>query len=166
MKDVFKTLIVAILLIIAIFVVITTRGNDTMNWKMNYNVDYTDEFNYELAQNSANGEYKNTKGNSRFIMFGQNPDGTYRIYFFNVNGKLEFWKSKPEPYIRIDDARLDANGSYIFTNENNVSLKFTLSSNTINITANNSLGDAGLEGTYTKQKSISRFSLSEFQIFN
>lgn len=163
-KEILKTIVVFILLIVACVVVFTTRGNDHMQWDINFNVDTQEEFSYDLTANAANGEYKNTKGNNHYIMMGQNSDGTYRIYFIHV-GAAAFGSSNKQIVLRIDDAKLDSNGTTTFTTDNNVSLKLTLSGKEINVTSNMSLGDAALEGHYTFQKSISRFSMSEFQMY-
>lgn len=163
-KEIIKTVIVFILLIIAAFVVFTTRGNDKMEWDINFNIETEDAFNYDIVADTQNGEYKNTKGNRMFAMVGKNYDGTYRIYFIHIGTAVGL--NNKEPIVRIDDAKLDANGSYVFTNQNNVSLKLTLKDKNLTVTSNMSLGDSQIEGNYTFQKSISRFALSEVQIYN
>ncbi|MBR6252482.1 MAG: hypothetical protein IKR04_01370 [Clostridia bacterium] len=163
-KEIIKTVIVFILLIIAAFVVFTTRGNDKMEWDINFNIETEDTFNYDIVSDSQNGEYKNTKGNRMYALVGKNYDGTYRIYFIHIGSTVGI--NNKDPKIRIDDAKLDANGSYIFTTENNVSLKLTLKDKNLTVTSNMSLGDSQIEGNYTFQKSISRFALSEVQIYN
>jgi len=163
-KEIIKTAVVFLLLIIACVVVFTTRGNDKMEWNIDFSVDTEEEFSYDIAPNSANGEYKNTKGNNYYILLGQNDDGTYRIYFIHI-GASGWVGSNKYPVVRLDNAVLDSKGSTTFTTENNVSLKLTLSERDINVTSNMSLGDAALEGHYTFQKPISKFSLSEVQMY-
>ena len=163
-KEIVKTVVVFVLLAIAVIVVFTTRGSDEMEWDINFDIKTEEEFSYDIVPNEANGEYKNTKGNRHYILLGKNSDGTYRIYFIHI-GAAAFGSSNKNTVIRLDNAVFDANGSLVFTTENNVSLKLTLKGKEIYVTSNLSIGDSDLEGNYTFQKSISRFSMSEVQIY-
>ena len=163
-KELIKTIVVFILLVIAVIVVVMTRGNDTMEWGIDFTVKAEEEFSYDITPDSNNGEYKNIKGNRHYALVGKNSDGSYRIYIIHV-GAAAFGQSNKTIVQRLDSVVLDANNSYTFTTENNVSLKLVLNSKQLTISSNLSLGDAALEGVYTFQKAITRFSMSEVQIY-
>ncbi len=166
MNEAIKTGIVAVLVVVALFVVITTRGNDELDLKgINWGtIETQEEFSYEIAESPYNGEYKNDKWNDMYVMFGQNPDGTYRAYFIHYD-KAVFGKDSKNIRIRIDDGELDSNNTMRFTTANNIPLKLTVSGQRIIVQADNSLGDAEIEGSYVWRKGLSKFTLAEFQVY-
>ncbi len=163
-KEIIKTVVVFILLVVAVIVVFVTKGNDKMEWGIDFTVNAEEEFNYDIVPDEANGEYKNVKGNRHYALVGKNSDGSYRIYLIHV-GVASFGQSNKTIVQRLDNVVLDQSNSYVFITENNVSLKLTLRPRELVISSNLSLGNAALEGSYTLQKSISRFAMSEVQIY-
>ena len=166
MKEIIKTAVVFVLVVIAAIVVTTTRGNDTMDWKLDFNVKTEEGFSYPIDNtDSFNGEYKRLNGDYRFIMVGKNPDSkTYRVYFIQV-GSAVLGSTIKNVVLRLDNLQLDGNNTGKFKTNNDVPMKITLRSQQAIVEADMSLGDASLAGTYQWQKNIREFSLNEFQIF-
>ncbi len=163
-KELIKTVVVFILLVLAILVVFMTRGSDTMEWGIDFTVKSEEEFNFDVVPDEANGEYKNTKGNRHYALIGKNSDGSYRIYIIHV-GLASFGQSNKSVVVRLDNVVLDQNGSYSFKTDNGVDMKLSLRERDLVITPALGLGDAAIEGIYSFQKAIIRFSMNEVQIF-
>jgi len=100
-----------------------------------------------------------------YLMVGKNADGTYRIYFIHI-GAAAFGRDNKYVELRLDDVKLDSNNSYAFNTANNVPLKLTIQNKQIIVSSNLGTGDASMEGIYMWRKSISRFEMSQFQMYN
>ncbi len=137
-----------------------------MNWKFDMNVSAEESFSYPIdRQDSFNGEYKRLTGDYRFLLVGKNPDAnTYRVYFIRV-GSAVLGSTVKDIVLRLDDLALDSNGTGKFKNSEGQTMKITFRNKSITVDSDMSLGDASLQGTYQWQKSIDKFSMTEFQIF-
>ncbi len=166
MKELVQTGIIFVLVIVVFLLVINTRGNGNLDWSINLDaIDTAETFSYDIVASTENGEYKNNKGNSMYAMVGKNSDGSYRVYFIHV-GAAAFGKDNRYVQLRLDNVLLDANDSYEFRTENDVPLKLTLRENTLTVSSNLGLGDSSMEGMYIYRKAITRFAMSEFQIYS
>ena len=165
MKDTIESIIVLILIIVALFVVTSTRGSGNLDFNVKLDLNSAKEtFAYDIVKDQNNGEYKNTKGNNMYIMFGKNSDGSYRAYFIHV-GAAAFGTDNKYVQLRLDNVQLDNEGQYSFVTENNVPLKLIVRNKEINVVSNMGTGDSSMEGQYIWRKDISRFAMDQFQIF-
>ena len=167
MNEYIKTGVVFILVILAAIMVITTRGNDELDMKIDFDFSTEEDFVYAIdtSNNALNGEYKRNTGDYKYFMVGKNPDSnTYRLYFIQV-GSAVFGSTTKNVVLRVDDLKIDGNGMGKFTTDNGAGMKITFSDKMAIVASDMSLGDASIEGTYIRQKGISTFSLSQFTIF-
>jgi hypothetical protein len=166
MKEIIKTAVAFVLVVLAAIVVTTTRGSDTMDWKLDFNIKTEESFAYPIdTTDSLNGEYKRLTGDYRYIMVGKNPDSkTYRVYFIQV-GSAVLGSTTKNVVLRLDNLQLDGNNTAKFKTSNEVPMKITFRPQSAIVEADMSLGDASIEGHYQWQKNIGSFSLDEFQIF-
>lgn len=162
MKETIKTVILFAIVFIAALLVVNTKGDDPLNWNVDLNLSWptvtTDEFNYPLDDSEYNGEFRNIKGNNTYILMGLNLDGTYRVYFV---------KAQPSPrvHLKLDSLKLE-NEKLSFVNEHDSKLYITLGEKEVIVSPELGLGDASLEGTYKRMKTIDSFSMEEFELFN
>lgn len=141
----------------AIFFV-ATKGNDELNFNINLDFSTEEEFSFPITKSEYNGQYRNIKDNGVYTLIGANADGTYRIYFIHQV------KSAKNVILKLDSAQLK--GKEIeFVDMHSTKLKLTFNSNGYTISGGLGLGNADLEGTYTKVKDINKFSLSEYQYY-
>jgi len=161
MKDTIQTAIILVIVILVAFIVVTTKGEDKLNIKFDFNFKTEETFSYDLATSEYNGEYK-LAGKDRYIMFGRNPDGTYRAYFIFLTASVK------NITLRLDNLTLESDNTLKFTNLSGTALKIKLNGSSLIVMEDGelSLGDNAIEGEYYIQKPINKFSLSEFEIFN
>jgi len=166
MKEIVKTAIVFILLILAAILVFTTRGTGNLDFNVKFDSSSTKEtFSYDLVESNENGIYRNTKGNNEYIMFGKTADGTCKAYFIYV-GAAVFGSDNRYVELRLDNVQFDSTNSYKFNNKNGISLKLRNvdSGKELVVESNLSLGDSKLEGSYIKSKDITHFSIDDFKM--
>ncbi len=161
-KELIETAIVAILVVFATFVVINTRGSGTFDFsKLKVDISLQEEsFSYPLEPDDRNGQYRRITGDNRHILFGKNPDGTFRLYFIQTIGHIK------NIVLRIDDLELDNLGEGHFENSFGTKLRCNVTKDQI-IVRQEALGiggDATLEGNYMKYKKINSLSLDEMTI--
>lgn len=161
MKETVEIVILLILVVVSGVFVTMTKGNDELNWDINLNLSWPteDEFSYSIVSSDYNGEFRNNKGNGIFALMGKNEDGTYRIYFIHQVASVK------NILVKIDSGKAE-NDRIAFTNANGTPLYVVLGNDSITVGADLGYGDAQLEGYYAKMKSISVFSMSEFEYFN
>ena len=161
MKETIKIIILFILVLISGIFVVMTKGNDELNWNMDFNLSWPteEEFSYSVVSSDYNGQFRNNKGNGIFALMGQNEDGTYRIYFIHQVA------STKNIIVKIDAGKLE-NNRINFTNKQGTPLYVILGNDSITVDADLGYGDEQLEGNYIKMKSINVFSMSEFEYFN
>lgn len=166
MKNIIQSILLFLLVLVALYIVLNTRGTGNLDFSVDLSKISTEEkFSYSIVNDEYNGEYKNTKGNNMYLMVGKNADGTYRIYFIHI-GAAAFGRDNKYVELRLDDVKLDSNNSYAFNTANNVPLKLTIQNRQIIVSSNLGTGDASMEGIYMWRKSISRFEMSQFQMYN
>lgn len=158
MKDTVQTGLLLLLVIILALFFGTTKGNDELN--LDFNVDFSteEEFSYPVVTSSYNGEYRSNKGNGIYAMVGENPDGTFRVYFIHQVA------STKNIILKLDSATME-NEKIKFKNTEGVSLTMEFSDGGFTIPSEIGYGDVQLEGFYSKMKDINTFSMSEFEIF-
>lgn len=161
MKETVKIVILLILVVISGVFVTMTKGNDELKWNVDLNLSWPaeEEFSYSIVSSDYNGEFRNNKGNNMFALMGKNEDGTYRIYLIHQVA------STKNIVVKIDSGKVE-NDRIAFTNSQGTPLYVVLGNNSITVGADLGYGDAQLEGYYAKMKSISVFSMSEFEYFN
>jgi len=159
MKEAVKTGILFVLVIIVGIFVVKTKGDDPLKWDVNLDLSWpTEEFNYPLDDSEYNGEYRNDKGNGRYILMGKNLDGSYRVYFI---------KAEPSPTVELKlDALQLVNDKLSFKDTNGSALYITLGDKQVIVSPELGYGNAGLEGTYRRMKTIDSFSMDKFELFN
>lgn len=158
MKETIKTAVVAILLILALWFVVGTRGNDTLDWsKMSVDVSkYEETFSYNIVSSDYNGQYEGAS--NIYALVGKNDDGTYRVYFIRVMGVIK------TAILRIDDLKLSEDGVGIFNNTNGNQMKITFGKgyfSTENV--HETVVDNGIKGRYSKTGDISKFDINELK---
>ncbi len=162
MKELIKTAIVLVLVILAAVVVITTKGHDTLDTsKFKLNKSFTeDQFSYSVVDSSFNGIYQSNVNSNTYIICGKREEGSYRVYFVKKVGIKSV-------VLRLDDLLVDANGEARFSNNDGVSMLayFIKDSNQIIIKgAIGGVGDKSISGNYNFVKGIRVFALSEMEI--
>jgi hypothetical protein len=165
MKELIKTIVVAVLLIVALVVVISTRGSGSLDpSKFNIDIAKEDSFSYELAPSEINGSYENGNKYKVYCMAGLNPDGTYRLYFIKAMGHFK------NVVLRFDNLQLDENDSVLISTAGYEgttcsSLKVEFYSYTKQIRVSvpaHQAGSCDLTGVYRRYSVLSKFDLSNF----
>lgn len=163
MKEAIKDGILLVLVIVFAVIVVTTKGDDPLVWNVNLDLSgwptTEEEFSYQIVSSDFNGQYRNNKGNSIYALMGENPDGTYRIYFIHQMAATK------DIVLKLDSATLNGN-KINFKNADGIPLYIALADNSFTVSADMSLGDAQLEGYYGKIKTINTFSMSEFDYYD
>lgn len=159
MKNVKELVKIGILFFLVVFfavIVTTTKGKDPLRFDINLNIELKDKnaFSFPIVNSEYNGEYRNTKGNSVYVLVGKNNDETYRVYFLRNS----------DPIVKLDGARLEGN-KISFVDNNNVRLKLLFNKDGFIVDSDLSGGNAQLEGQYTKMKSISTFSSDQIEYY-
>ena len=163
MKELIKTIVVAVLLIVALVVVISTRGSGQLDpSKFNIEFDTGDEFSFELAPSEVNGSYKISNGTPVYCMAGLNPDGTYRLYFIKSKGHFK------SVVLRYDNLTVDEENSVVVTTDGystatpTLKVQFLPYNKQIRITVPNAVGGCDLAGVYARYSVLSRFDSDNF----
>lgn len=159
MKNVKELVKVGFLLFLVVFfaiIVTTTKGKDPLRFDFDLNIEIRDknEFSFPIVNSEYNGEYRNNKGNSVYVLVGKNNDETYRVYFLRNS----------DPIVKLDSAKLEGN-KISFIDNNNVKLKLLFTKDGFHVSSDLSLGNAQLEGEYIKMKSISTFSSDQIEYY-
>jgi len=161
MKDLVQTAIILVVVLLVAFIVFTTKGEDKLDFKLDLKINSEETFSYDLVASDYNGEYKKDAGDNRYILFGKNPEGTYRAYFIFLTASVKNIE------LRIDGGVMNEENEIKFSNASGTPLKMKVSNGNIVVSADGmtSIGDNKLEGNYIMQKPINKFSLDEFEIF-
>ena len=160
MKEAIKTAILFVLVLVVGILVVQTKGDDPLVWNVDLNLSWTEkeEFNYPLEPWEYNGEYRNINGSGRYIMMGKNLDDTYRVYFIMAD-------PSPRIELKLDSLKLE-NDKLSFKDDYNNGLYITLGDGEVVVSPELGLGNAKLEGTYRRMKTIDSFTMSKFELFN
>ncbi len=168
MKDIIETAIVALLVVLAAVMLVSTRGTDDTDWSK-FKLDVKakeDSFSYDIVESEYNGAYENKSSKQRiYAMLGKNPSGTYRLYFFKAFGQVK------TTILMVDNLILDNTGKGIFSMEGyngstTVSyLNIECTPGFIRIfTDGSQAGSSDLKGSYQRYSIITRFDSNSVQI--
>ena len=94
-KEIVKIGVLLFLVVFVAIIVTTTKGKDPLRFDFNLNIELRDknEFSFPIVNSEYNGEYRNNKGNSVYVLVGKNNDETYRVYFLrNSEPKINIEK--------------------------------------------------------------------------
>lgn len=160
MKETIKVAVLFVFVMIVGFLVTSTKGDDELKWNVDMDLSWPtegSEFSYAIVDSEYNGVYKNGKNNGVYIMIGKNADDTYRIYMKEQIAGI------PKLEVQLDQATMKE-GRVDFTNsyDTPLYLEFQENGSFIIDARLGSMGDSSLEGAYTRTRTISEFSNTEF----